>query len=460
MFWARSTIDGSSVWPSWFNDDAGVPDMRAARLACQQGELVCPDYGGEVTATSASTRTRAHFKHVAGAAADADCPGTARMSVKHLAAQDNIARELQRRHPDAALRLEAVHDAARSGRAGRSDILLTPRTGAPLCVEVQASTIPVADLQERTERRAAEGYVIEWIFIVDGQSWTDPLEPSAMLDAVLKRRGYVYLLEDPMAEQPRLWVAVAPWISSEIPDLRNRYLPKGHMHFLRVARRVRDLTLVGTTPGGAGLRCDGLHHYLERWMNDSLSSLDHKQPRAIARQAPAVEAWRAEHERLEHELARTEAERAAARSALQQAIADATATAAAAAQPPSPPPEREERRRDRLMRWLRRQPTPDAFWTMPPARDNSTERLAASARTRVGTLRNELALRDVDHQAADETLAQHAARRTAAEQLDDARHGEALEAALAELEGRLQQPRTRIQSWLLTLPVPTREPVR
>ena len=253
--------------------------MRAARLACQQGELVCPDCGGEVTATSASTRTRAHFKHVAGAAADADCPGTARMSVKHLAAQDNIARELQRRHPDAALRLEAVHDAARSGRAGRSDILLTPRTGAPLCVEVQASTIPVADLQERTERRAAEGYVIEWIFIVDGQSWTDPLEPSAMLDAVLKRRGYVYLLEDPMAEQPRLWVAVAPWISSEIPDLRNRYLPKGHMHFLRVG------------PTGEGLN-PRRHDTRRRWSAlrrpaPLPRALDERQPELTRSQAAA-----------------------------------------------------------------------------------------------------------------------------------------------------------------------------
>jgi len=254
MFWARSTIDGSSVWPSWFNDDAGVPDMRAARDACRQRDLVCPDCSGEITATSASTRTRAHFKHLAGAAADADCPGAARMSVKHLAAQENIARELQRRHPDAIVCLEAVHGAVRSGRAGRSDILLTPRTGAPLCVEVQASTIPVADLQERADKRTAEGYVVEWIFIIDGQSWTDPLDPPAMLDAVLERRGYVYLLEDPMDEQPQLRVAVAPWISSQIPDLRNRYRPSGHVHFLRWARRVSAFTLVGTDPGGAGLR--------------------------------------------------------------------------------------------------------------------------------------------------------------------------------------------------------------
>ena len=64
-------------------------------------------------------------------------------------------------HPNAIVCLEAVHDAVRSGRAGRSDIVFTPRTGAPLCVEVQASTIPVADLQQRTDKRAAEGYVVE-----------------------------------------------------------------------------------------------------------------------------------------------------------------------------------------------------------------------------------------------------------------------------------------------------------
>jgi hypothetical protein len=68
-----------------------------------------------------------------------------------------------------------------------------------------------------------------------------------------------------------------------------------------------------------------------RWMHGYQTALDRKQPRAVPRRGPALELWREEHDRLGRELADAEAERAAARSALQQANADATATAAAAA---------------------------------------------------------------------------------------------------------------------------------
>jgi len=196
-------------------------------------------------------------------------------------------------------------------------------------------------------------------------------------------------------------------------------------------------------------------------MRDSLSSLDRAQPRAVTRQSPAVEAWAAEHVRLERELARAAAELAAARSALQQAIADATTTAAAAAaaQPPPPPPEHVERRRDRMWRWLRRQPAPDAFWNMP-APDDHAERLAASARARVRALRDELARSNVDHQAVSERIAEHTARLGAAERLDDARHADELELARNEHERRQSPQRARVNGWLRVLPTRTRKPAR
>jgi len=411
-----------------------------------------------------TTKTRAHFKHLAGAAADAECPGSARMSVEHLAAQENIARALKWRHPDAVVRLEAIYDADRSGRAGRSDILLEPRSGAPLCVEVQASTLPVADLQERTASRAAEGYVVEWIFLVDLTEWTKPLKLPEMLNIVLKTRGYLYLLEDPMTVQPQLRVAVAPWISAQVPDLRTRYLPRGHAHLLWKPRPVRDFTLVGAVPGAAGLRCEGLHQPLERWLRDGQRALDREQPRDVPRQAPTMERWQDEHERLERELARADTSRAAALRSLQQASADvtATATAVAAAQisPRPPAPDPRLRRRDRLWRWLRPRPRAqqDAFWSMPPARDDRAEKLAASVRARIGALRDELARRDIDHQAAGERLAEHVAQRAAAEQIDDDRHAAALEAARVEREQRLRPRHKCIEGCLLVLPSPHREP--
>jgi hypothetical protein len=149
-----------------------------------------------------------------------------------------------------------------------------------------------------------------------------------------------------------------------------RYLPREHVHLLRVPRHVSDFTLRGTTPGAAGLRCEALHHHLERWMHDYQTALDRKQPRAVPRQRPALELGREEHDRLERELADADAERAAAHSALQQPNAEATATAPPPPRPPHTP----------LPRPLKHahddatgcgagyagSPQPDTFWSMPP----------------------------------------------------------------------------------------------
>lgn len=93
---------------------------------------------------------------------------------------ENIARVLRRRHPDATVHLEAVHPTP--GHAGRSDIVLKPRVGTALSVEVQASSMAVAELQVRTVDRAADGSVVEWVFVVDRLTWTAPLSPRRCRD--------------------------------------------------------------------------------------------------------------------------------------------------------------------------------------------------------------------------------------------------------------------------------------
>jgi hypothetical protein len=463
VYWARRVADEASVWPDLFVDEAGVADMDAARRACRRQQLVCPDCGGAITATSAavSIRRRAHFRHLAGAAADADCPGAARMSEKHFEAQNNIARALQRAHPDAIVRLEAVHGGT-AGHAGRSDIFLEPPGRAPLCVEVQYSTLPVADLQERNTNRTAAGHVIDWVFIVDHQAWTKPLELNAMLNEILRRRGYLYLLEDPMSREPRLRIAVAPWISSQIPDLRNHHRPKGHVHFLRVARRVADFAVVGSTPGAAGLYCQGLHNHLARWMSDSQRALDRTPPRLPPRQAAATEHWQADHEQLEQEAAGSDQQRHTAKTAFHQASADATAATAsaaaatAAAQTLPPAAGIRRRRRDQLLDWFRPRARPHKVAPAADVPDRDAEHLAAAARARMRSLRDELTRLDAAHQTTCENLAVHAAQRSAAEANDDARHAEACDLARTKLRERQQPRRTLVDRWLLALPRPPR----
>ena len=461
VYWARRVADGASVWPDLFVDEAGVADMAAARRACRRQELVCPDCGGAITATSAavSIGRRAYFRHLAGAAADADCPGAARMSEKHFEAQNNIARALQRAHPGAIVRLEAVH-AGTAGHAGRSDIFLESPGRAPLCVEVQYSTLPVADLQERNVKRTAAGHVIDWVFIVDHQAWTKPLKLKAMLNEILRRRGYLYLLEDPMSREPRLRIAVAPWISSQIPDLRSHYRPKGQVHFLRVARRVADFALVGSTPGAAGLYCQGLHNNLARWMSDSQRALDRTPPRLPPRQPVETEQWQADHEQLEEEAGRAGQQRQTAKSAFHQASADATAAtasaaaAAAAAQILPPAARLRRRRRDQLLDWLRPRARPQEVAPAAEMPDRDAEHLATAARARMRSLRDELTRMDAAHQTACENLAAHEAQRSAAATNDDAHHAEACDLARTKLREEQRPRRTLVDRWLLALPRP------
>ena len=131
MFWALRVSDGTAVFLKAFNDAAGVAMMDRARLACKERLLVCPDCDGTLKATSrSSSGARAHFKHHAGADADAACPGAARMSMAHLQAQDNIAAVLRRGHPSAKVILWAIN-IGEDGHAGRADIVvILPRVPA------------------------------------------------------------------------------------------------------------------------------------------------------------------------------------------------------------------------------------------------------------------------------------------------------------------------------------------
>lgn len=455
------TSDGTAVFPT-------IPDILTVRDACRERSVVCPDCGAEVIPTSASVRmtargvpceTRAHFKHRGGAAAEANCPG-ALMSARHFAAQANIAAALQRRHPDARMRLEAVHHNP-SGETGRSDILLEPRSGAPLCVEVQASKIAVADLLERTRKRARDGFVVEWIFLVDRHDWTQPIKPLAMFKAVLEIRGYAYLLDDPMSDDPPLRVAVEPWISNEIPDLRGRARLRGHVHILRKVRPVSAFMLVGGTPGAAGLRCDGLHGALERWMTGSQRKLERVQPRSIPQRTVAIDRWEAEHQRLSHVLERTEMRLQSAQHALHAANTAATAATAAAAPPPPPPPQPPAtppaaRRGRRWLRWLRPRPPEIDPIGLPPHPDAhhlaARERRASGARALVRERRDQLARAQTSHETADSAVAAHAALRAAAERLDHDHHAAASRAAANRLEEWRRTKRAGVEDALTALP--------
>jgi hypothetical protein len=464
MFWALRASDGTAVFLKAFNDAAGVARMDRARLACKERLLVCPDCEGTLNATSrSSSGRRAHFKHAAGAAADAACPGAVRMSMAHLRAQDNIAAVLRRGHPRAKVILEAVN-IGEDGHAGRADIVVIPPTGSPLCIEVQASDMPVADLQARTAKRERDGYVVEWIFIVGRHSWPNPLPRKPMLRAVLDIRGYAYVLDDPRCEEPKLWIVVDGMLTREIPGLSSIRGLRGEdasvAGVLTYPRLLRDFTLAAGTPGQAGLRCHRLHDPVAGWMQRCEYSIAALRPRPLPIRTPAMDLWHTDQEKLERALARTDADRRAAQSAFSEANLAATAAAANAAEIrrraalASTPREVTRRRASWLTRWWPARPRQE-----PPVANRvqttiaaQAERHAAGAGAILAQRRSELAQCDAEHQGASEALARHRAARAAAEQRDEVARAESLRLAQAALDTRMNPLRQRVEWWQQRLP--------
>ena len=436
VWWARCVKNGAAIWLETYADEAGVLDMAAAKRACDAGRLACPDCGGALSATSASPGLRrAHFKHRKNG--EASCSGRAWMSAEHRAAQDNLMEALQRRHPHATVRLEVVSRGA-DGRSGRSDIALQLPDGARLCIEVQHSHLGVADLQQRTRDRARDGYVLEWVFI-RRDAWADSLKPPAMLEEVLRSRGYVYLLEDPMAVEPKFRIAIAPQVAFAVRDLRKVRLPKGHVHVLRVTRPVRAFIFTGGVPGAAGLRCERLHQALAGWMTSSQLAIARRGPRSVPREKPKTRLWEADRQRLERELARAVNERRVAQAELDQANVAATATQAAA----------EQARMDVLeVSRLRRSKRRHLMSVAAQA-----GRRAIDANDRLGPLREAVAQRDKRHRAASEILAEHLAGETVAKQADEDRHAQVLQTAHTKLQVQLRPAHALIERWVQALPV-------
>jgi hypothetical protein len=264
-------------------------------------------------------------------------------------------------------------------------------------------------------------------------------------------------------------VAVEPWISNEIPDLSERSRPVGHVHILRVERAISAFRLVGQTPGEAGLRCHGLHRALEDWMTRYQGRIERRRPRAVPLRTVAVDAWKAEHKRLDRVLERSDTALQSARQALHEAntAASTAAAIAAAAVPPPQPPSTPAPGSPRARHWLRwlppRAPKVDPILAGLPPRPTTRqlaaleraailEQRAANARAHVTERRNQLAQAQISHEAAQSAIAAHAARRALAEAQDLERQAEAARAATEALEKWRTAELERVRTALRGLP--------
>jgi hypothetical protein len=446
VLWAKCATTGAAVWLKTRAEDTGM-DMAIAKAACDARQLVCPDCDATLTPRRGVDRRgdgvttkpmrRSHFTHHVGAALDdASCPGAARMTAEHLLAQERIARVLDDRHPGGVVRQEEV-SVASDGRAGRADVALTLPGGDRLCVEVQLSSLAVADLQLRTAHRESAGYAVEWVFIqqVSGSSF----QPSELLREFLERRGYIYLLPQPRAPEPVFRVAIHGDLAKVVPDLRGVSLRPGHVHVLRVPRPLCGFTFTGRVAVGAGgLRCERLHRTLAGWMTDRQVSLERVRPDPVPVTTPAADAWRGEHRLLERAAEHAAAQCREGGVALHAAAAAIAELEAAA--------EEAEGRVLALPRWR---------WRKRPLLVSLAERArddAAAARDRVAELQAEVTRREADHRAAIAALEEHSAGQAAAKQADEDRHAEAVRDEAAALLKRLRRPLGRVTRWQLALP--------
>jgi hypothetical protein len=159
-----------------------------------------------------------------------------------------------------------------------------------------------ADVQGRGAQRKDAGWALDWVFIIDGHDdWSEPLTINSTLRTALEQRSYIYVLEDPLAEEPVLQIVVHPDLNPYVrwrgARAGLRRLPGDQAHVLSVSRPLSEFVVVA-----AGLRHRRLHSLLAGWIKDGLADLAPKPFEEPEPTADEITEWQRTHDALERAL--------------------------------------------------------------------------------------------------------------------------------------------------------------